>query len=95
MPPSHWPNPQGCICSLCSSSPLKMRLQRLPHLCPHHPLCFRTPTLSSPPLYILTLPWHPQDMPLTPPSTPLMPNPLSAAYHPYTQVLETWGTVAC
>ncbi|MBW0533904.1 hypothetical protein O181_073619 [Austropuccinia psidii MF-1] len=48
-----------------------------------------------PPLTILTLPRRPQDMPLTLPSTPLMPNPLSTSYHPYAQVLDPWGTVAC
>ncbi|MBW0535385.1 hypothetical protein O181_075100 [Austropuccinia psidii MF-1] len=36
----------------------------------------------------LLLLWRPQDMPLTPPSAPLTPNPLSAAYHPYAQVLD-------
>ncbi|MBW0473625.1 hypothetical protein O181_013340 [Austropuccinia psidii MF-1] len=36
-----------------------------------------TPYASTPPpLTILTLPWHPQDMPPTLPSTLLMPNPL-------------------
>ncbi|MBW0500360.1 hypothetical protein O181_040075 [Austropuccinia psidii MF-1] len=48
-----------------------------------------TPALSSPPLTILTLPQPTQDMPLTPPSTPLMPNTLSAAYHPHPQVLDS------
>ncbi|MBW0540781.1 hypothetical protein O181_080496 [Austropuccinia psidii MF-1] len=48
-----------------------------------------TPYASAPLLLtILTLPSHPQDMPPTPPSTPLTPNPLSATYHPYTQVLD-------
>ncbi|MBW0590864.1 hypothetical protein O181_130579, partial [Austropuccinia psidii MF-1] len=49
------------------------------------------PSLPSPPLplTILMLLRRPQDMPLMPPSTPLMPNPFSAAYHPYSQVLDT------
>ncbi|MBW0591062.1 hypothetical protein O181_130777 [Austropuccinia psidii MF-1] len=48
-----------------------------------------TPYASAPPpLTILMLPQRPQDMPLMPPSTPLTPNPLSAAYHPYHQVLD-------
>ncbi|MBW0573024.1 hypothetical protein O181_112739 [Austropuccinia psidii MF-1] len=47
-----------------------------------------TPALSAPPLTVLTLLRCPQDMPLMPPSTPLRPNPLSAAYHPYAQVLD-------
>ncbi|MBW0526470.1 hypothetical protein O181_066185 [Austropuccinia psidii MF-1] len=33
-------------------------------------------------------PMAPQDMPPMPPSTPLRPNPLSTAYHPYAQVLD-------
>ncbi|MBW0583642.1 hypothetical protein O181_123357 [Austropuccinia psidii MF-1] len=45
-----------------------------------------TPAFSSLPLTIITLLQRPQDMPPTPPLTPLMPNPLSAAYHPYAQV---------
>ncbi|MBW0509321.1 hypothetical protein O181_049036 [Austropuccinia psidii MF-1] len=57
-----------------------------PHLRPHHSLRFGTCTSSSPGLKILTLLWGPQFMPLWPPSTPLMPNPLSAAYHSYAQV---------
>ncbi|MBW0589931.1 hypothetical protein O181_129646 [Austropuccinia psidii MF-1] len=52
MPPSHLPNPQCRLSSLCSCIPLKMRLQRCP-----------------PSLPIPMLPWHPQDMPLKPPST--------------------------
>ncbi|MBW0482443.1 hypothetical protein O181_022158 [Austropuccinia psidii MF-1] len=47
-----------------------------------------TPAFSSLPLTIFTLPRRPQDMPLTPCSTPLTPNPLSAAYHCYAQVLD-------
>ncbi|MBW0497696.1 hypothetical protein O181_037411 [Austropuccinia psidii MF-1] len=46
-----------------------------------------TPALSSLRLTILTLPRSPQDMPPMLPSTHLMPNPLSAAYHPYAQYL--------
>ncbi|MBW0473663.1 hypothetical protein O181_013378 [Austropuccinia psidii MF-1] len=45
-----------------------------PHLHPHHSLCFRTPTSSSPWLTILTLLRGPQVMPPTPPSPlPNMP----------------------
>ncbi|MBW0531358.1 hypothetical protein O181_071073 [Austropuccinia psidii MF-1] len=44
-----------------------------PHLRPHHSLCFRTPTSSSPPLTILMLLWGPEIMPPMPPSPPLMP----------------------
>ncbi|MBW0478306.1 hypothetical protein O181_018021 [Austropuccinia psidii MF-1] len=43
--------------------------------------------LTTPLLTILTLPPYPHNIPPTPPSTPLIPNPLSPAYHPYTQVL--------
>ncbi|MBW0577168.1 hypothetical protein O181_116883 [Austropuccinia psidii MF-1] len=46
------------------------------------------PPLSSPLLPILTHPQSPQDIPPMPPSTPLMLNPLSTAYHTYTQVLD-------
>ncbi|MBW0469228.1 hypothetical protein O181_008943 [Austropuccinia psidii MF-1] len=59
-----------------------------PHLRPYHCLRFRTPALSSLLLTILTLLQCPQDMPPMPCSTPLTPNPLSAAYNPYTQVLD-------
>ncbi|MBW0551970.1 hypothetical protein O181_091685 [Austropuccinia psidii MF-1] len=89
MPPSHWPDPYA---PAFISTPYK---NAAPHLFPHHPLHFRTPTLSSLPLTILTLPRSAQDMPPTPPSIPLMPNPLSATYHPYAQVLDPYGTVAC
>ncbi|MBW0492494.1 hypothetical protein O181_032209 [Austropuccinia psidii MF-1] len=52
------------------------------------PISALTTALSSPLLSILTLPRCPQDVPPTPPLTPLMPNPLSTAYHPYAQVLD-------
>ncbi|MBW0507433.1 hypothetical protein O181_047148 [Austropuccinia psidii MF-1] len=63
-----------------------MRLQCRPPSPPSPTLGFHTPALSSLPLPILTLLRRPQDMPPTPPSTPLTPNPLSATYHPYSQV---------
>ncbi|MBW0465431.1 hypothetical protein O181_005146 [Austropuccinia psidii MF-1] len=63
--------------------PLQMRLQHWPPIS-----ALTNPALSSPLLPILMLPRPPQDMPPTPPSTPLTPNPLSAAYHPYPQVLD-------
>ncbi|MBW0592497.1 hypothetical protein O181_132212, partial [Austropuccinia psidii MF-1] len=44
-PPSHWPNPQGCLGSLCSCSPLKIRLQHLPPSLPYF-LC-HFPSLHS------------------------------------------------
>ncbi|MBW0487137.1 hypothetical protein O181_026852 [Austropuccinia psidii MF-1] len=69
-PPSHQSDPQPCLPSLRSCSALKMRLQ----CCPHHSLPFHTPTSSSLPLTVLTLPCCPQDMPPTPPSH--LPNPL-------------------
>ncbi|MBW0549313.1 hypothetical protein O181_089028 [Austropuccinia psidii MF-1] len=59
-----------------------------PHLCPHYSLCFCAPASSSLLLTVLTLPQRPQDTPLTLPLTPLTPNPLSATYHPYAQVLD-------
>ncbi|MBW0479723.1 hypothetical protein O181_019438 [Austropuccinia psidii MF-1] len=78
MPPMllpHWPNPQRHLPSLCSCNALKMRIQ-----C-HFPIsALTTPYASTPlPLTNLMLLQHPQDMPPTLPSTPLMPNPLSAA----------------
>ncbi|MBW0543171.1 hypothetical protein O181_082886 [Austropuccinia psidii MF-1] len=64
-----------------------------PHVCPHPSLCFRNPTSPSPLLTILMLPQDPQDMPLTPPSTPFKPPPtlliLYATYHPYTHVVPS------
>ncbi|MBW0540550.1 hypothetical protein O181_080265 [Austropuccinia psidii MF-1] len=47
-----------------------------------------TPYASAPPPPILTLLRRPQDIPPTPPSTPLTPNTISATYHPYAQVLD-------
>ncbi|MBW0498499.1 hypothetical protein O181_038214 [Austropuccinia psidii MF-1] len=76
-PLSHRPNPQRCLPSLHSCSALTLALyHEAPHLCPHHSLHFRNPTLSSLLLTILMLLLPPQDMPPTLPSTPLMPHPL-------------------
>ncbi|MBW0491098.1 hypothetical protein O181_030813 [Austropuccinia psidii MF-1] len=77
--------PYACIC------PQDETIMPPPNLCPHHSLRFHTLASSSPPLTILTLLRCPQDIPLMPPSTLLMPPPtcliLSAAYHPYASVL--------
>ncbi|MBW0557320.1 hypothetical protein O181_097035 [Austropuccinia psidii MF-1] len=77
------PNPLQCLACLRACTPFQMRLQH----CPHHSLHFCTPASSLWPT-ILTLLRGPQVMPLMPPSTPLTPNPLSAAYYPYAQVLD-------
>ncbi|MBW0473542.1 hypothetical protein O181_013257 [Austropuccinia psidii MF-1] len=76
------------LTSHCTAIPQDETMMLPPHLRPHHSLCFRTPALSSLPLTILTLPRCPQDLPLRLRLTPLMPNPLSATYHPYAQVLD-------
>ncbi|MBW0551605.1 hypothetical protein O181_091320 [Austropuccinia psidii MF-1] len=58
------------------------------------PISALTTTYASAPLplTILMLPWHPQDMPPMPPSTPLRPAPthviLPAGYHPCPHVLD-------
>ncbi|MBW0538048.1 hypothetical protein O181_077763 [Austropuccinia psidii MF-1] len=44
----HWPNPQPHLPSLHPCNALKMRLQCLPHLRPHHSLCFCTPATYNP-----------------------------------------------
>ncbi|MBW0582528.1 hypothetical protein O181_122243 [Austropuccinia psidii MF-1] len=46
------------------------------------------PTLTSQLITILMLLWCPQDMALSPRSTPCTPNILSTADHPYAQVLD-------
>ncbi|MBW0471961.1 hypothetical protein O181_011676 [Austropuccinia psidii MF-1] len=75
-PPSHQPNPPFCLPSLCSCSPLKIRLQCHPHLCPHHFLRFSTPAAYNP--YAPTRPSiYAYDTTLNPPYTPShSPNPL-------------------
>ncbi|MBW0489821.1 hypothetical protein O181_029536 [Austropuccinia psidii MF-1] len=77
------PNPLRRLACLHACTPLQMRLQH----CPHHSLCFRTCSSSSPQLTVLTLLWSPQVMPLAPPSPPLTPPCtrviLSATYHPH------------
>ncbi|MBW0518501.1 hypothetical protein O181_058216 [Austropuccinia psidii MF-1] len=72
-PPSHWP-----LMILMLLQPPQDETSTPPPIS----------ALSSLPLPILTLPWRPQDMPPMPPSTSLTPNPLSAAYRPYAQVLD-------
>ncbi|MBW0566401.1 hypothetical protein O181_106116 [Austropuccinia psidii MF-1] len=69
---SHPPNPLCCLPSLFSCSALKMRLQCLLPIS-----ALTTPYASAPLLLtILMLPRLPQDMPPTPPSTLVTPNPL-------------------
>ncbi|MBW0513234.1 hypothetical protein O181_052949 [Austropuccinia psidii MF-1] len=76
------PHPLHCFLCLHSHSALPTFFTMVPlHLCPHQSLCFRTP-----PLKILMLLRHPQDMPPTLPSTLLI---LSTNYHPYSLAVSS------
>ncbi|MBW0539443.1 hypothetical protein O181_079158 [Austropuccinia psidii MF-1] len=92
------PNPLQHLACLRPCTPLQMRLQHCPHLCPHHSLCFCTPphlllglqSLSSCGTLNLCLQCLPRPpLHLLAPCARGVPSQhfLNTAYHPYAQLL--------